>query len=177
MPERHWYACYTRPRHEKKVEERLRQRGLEAFLPLAPRKSTWKDRVKIVDFPMFPGYVFARTDLPPRSHLLAVPGIVALIEVDGAPAVIRDDEIDNVRRFARVLAEGGGQAVPRPLPGVGQRVRVKDGPFRGVEGIVVEHRSRRRLLVGIPTVGQGWEVDLPESVLLPISTDEGWRTP
>lgn len=161
----HWYACYTRARHEKRVREQLERREWEIYLPLVPRKSKWKDRTKIVHFPMFPSYVFARFALRDLYDVLSVPGVVDVVRVDGAPAIVREEDLENIRRFTAVLIDRGEEALRKPLPEVGQRVRVVAGPFEGVEGVVVERRGRRRLLVGLELIGQGLEVDLPGDVV------------
>jgi transcription antitermination factor NusG len=70
----HWYACYTRARHEKRVDEQLAERGLETYLPLLARERQWSDRRKVVEFPLFPGYVFCRFTLDELHEVLTVPG-------------------------------------------------------------------------------------------------------
>ena len=160
-----WYACYTRARHEKKVERVLRERGLESYLPTAPRERRWKDRTKLVDWPLFPSYVFARFTLADVHSVLTTPGVATIVRHGNHPTPIPEYELQNVRRFVRALAESGEDVVVRSLPREGQRVRVIDGPFEGVEGVVLEERGRRRVLVGLQAIGQGLEVDLDGRVL------------
>ena len=62
-----WFALWTRSRHEQVVREQLDQKHIEAFLPTVTRWSRWKDRKKKIDWPLFPGYCFARFD--PRERL------------------------------------------------------------------------------------------------------------
>ncbi|MBV9109973.1 MAG: hypothetical protein JO306_11245 [Gemmatimonadetes bacterium] len=82
-PPPHWYACYTRSRQEKIVDELLRQHKIESFLPVIVRESLWKDRKKQVSFPLFPGYVFARFTLDHLSQVLATHGVVAVVSARG----------------------------------------------------------------------------------------------
>lgn len=158
--EPHWYACITRSRHEKKVERLLRERGVESFLPLASRVRQWADRRKRVDFVLFPGYIFVRSPHYQISHVLSVPGVASVVRSNGRAVAIPDEEIDNVRR----LAEGFGRSAAEPetvaLPEEGARVRIISGPFQGVEGIVTERRGGRRVLVGLPVIGQAVPVDI-----------------
>lgn len=164
-----WYACYTRARHEKMVDRLLVERGFETFLPLLPRVSQWKDRKKIVEWPIFPSYVFGRfapTDMP---RVLGTPGVVALVRSNGRPAPVADDELDNVRRLVQVLSTGAVEPEKRPYIAEGEWVVVMGGPFRGLRGVVVEQRNRRRVLIGIKAIGQGLEIDIDTSALRPVA--------
>lgn len=164
-----WYACYTRARHEKQVEKLLRQRGMESYLPVVPRERQWKDRKKVVEFPLFPSYVFGRFALRSMHDVLTVPGVSTIVRVDGQPTPIPDEDLENVRRFAEALATGGVEPEPVPFVEEGQWVRVTEGAFKGVEGTVIERRGRKRVLVGLPTIGQGLEVDIHTRILEPIT--------
>lgn len=170
--ESRWYACYTRARHEKRVEELLRERGLESFLPLVPRLQQWKDRKKRVLFPLFPSYVFSRFTLGDVHRILTTPGVATIVRANGYPTPIPDREIENVRRFADGIAETGIEPEPCPFIAEGEWVRVVDGPFQGVEGVVIEQRGRRRVLVGLQAIGQGLDVDIDTRLLRPIRPPE-----
>jgi transcription antitermination factor NusG len=160
-----WYACYTRARHEKQVERALAGHRVESYLPLVEWERQWKDRRKRVAFPLFPSYVFARFAWRDVHEVLTTPGVSTVVRMDGRPAPIPDDDLENVRRFTRALTETGIDPTPQPFVRAGQRIRVMDGPFEGVEGVVVERRGTRRVLVGLSTIRQGFEVDLDQRVL------------
>jgi transcription antitermination factor NusG len=164
-----WYACYTRARHEKRVAELLTERGVEVYLPLVPLERRWKDRMKVVSFPMFASYVFGRFTLADAHRVLAVPGVTTLVRANGRPVPIPDDELENVRLFADKLATGELETKPVPELQNGQWVRVEDGPLAGVVGIVVSRRGRRRVVVGLRSIGQGLEVDVRTALLTPIA--------
>jgi transcription antitermination factor NusG len=155
-----WYACYTRGRHEKRVDQLLRQRGMETFLPLVERTSHWTDRRKVVTFPMFPSYVFGRFGSDQLSGVLAVPGIVAVVHSNGQPVPISDEDIANVRRFAAALSIGEIEPELVVLPQRGERVRITGGPFAGVEGVVVDRRARTRVLIGLEAIGCGLQIEV-----------------
>ncbi len=164
-----WYALYTRARHEKQVDARLRQRGIEAYLPLIPRERQWHDRKKIVSWPLFPSYVFARFAPRALSPVLGTSGVASVVRLNGKPAPISDEEIENVRRFAAAVTETGLDPQPTPLVSEGQSVRIVSGPLCGVEGRVVERRGRGRVLVvGIRAIGQGLKLEVDEAWLKPI---------
>jgi transcription antitermination factor NusG len=164
-----WYACYTRARAEKRVEQLLAGRGVESYLPVAPLERQWKDRRKVVEFPLFRGYVFGRFTLRDVHAVLMTPGVATIVRVAGYPTPIPDEEIANIRLFAERIASCGLQPEPVPFLEAGQWVRVLDGPLEGVVGIVLERRGRRRVLVGLKAIGQGLEVDIAAASLEPVS--------
>ena len=122
-----WHALYTRGRHEKKVAACLRDRGFDGYLPLIPRESQWHDRRKTVHWPLFPGYVFARFGLPDLGDVLAIPGLVAVVSVDGVAATIPDDEIENMRTLVDAIARTGSVPKAEVLIREGEAVEVTDG--------------------------------------------------
>lgn len=166
VAEPHWYACYTRGRAEKKVGDLLPRYGIETYLPLVVRARQWADRVKQVNWPLFPSYVFARFSLDDVGRVLRTPGVATVVRLGGEYVPIEDSEIANIRRFAEALAQCGSEsAQPATYIAVGERVRVIQGPFEGVEGLVIRRRRRDRLLVGLGAIRQGFEVDVPAAHL------------
>src|SRR4029077_7459650 len=125
-----WHVLYTRHQHEKTVRRILANKGFDTFLPLRRSASRWKDRTKMVDRPLFPCYVFVRGVEREWLNVLKTPGVQMLVPGSNGAAVVPDEEIDAIRR----LTEGGGIVEPHPFLKSGDRVRVKLGPFAGVEG-------------------------------------------
>lgn len=166
--EARWYACYTRARHEKRVERVLRDRGIDSYLPTVARESQWKDRRKTVDWPLFPGYVFGRFTLRDVHTVLTTPGIATIVRSNGYPTPIPDDELENVRRVARVIGELGELPPVRPMLAKGQPVVISDGPFKGIFGFVAQLRNRGRVLVGLASIGQGLEIEVNEAFVKPL---------
>jgi transcription antitermination factor NusG len=162
-----WYACYTRARHERQVAGMLEQRQVESYLPTLPQVRQWKDRKKTVEFPLFPSYVFGRFSLSDAHRVLTIPGISTIVRVNGYPTPIADEDLDNIRRFVEAVAETGMEVKPGPYFAEGERVRVREGPFAGVVGTVVELRGRGRILVGIEAIGQGLEINIDARLLEP----------
>lgn len=147
------------------MARQLARRGVESYLPLIGRERQWKDRKKRVEFPLFPGYVFARFGVADVHDVLVTPGVATIVRVEGRPVAIPDRELANVRRFVAALNEAGVEPELRPMVEQGQRVRVVTGPFDGVEGVVVERRGHRRVLVGLNAIRQGLEVDVAVETL------------
>lgn len=167
-----WLACYTRSRHEKRSAAVLEERGFEVFLPLIVRISQWKDRRKEIAVPMFPSYVFCRAELQQMHELVAVPGIVTIVRAGVRPVVVPDDDIENIRRFARALQNGGDVPPPAPFLEAGRRIEIISGPFEGIRGVVVEQHKRRRVLVGLEAIGQAMELDVDVSSLRLLDEEE-----
>lgn len=97
-----WYVLYTTARAEKKVAARLRDIGVEVFLPLHKTKRKWSDRVKTVEMPLFNSYVFVRHPEYKLMDLLGVYGVARILFYLGRPAVVRDDEINAIKEFLKV---------------------------------------------------------------------------
>lgn len=160
-----WYAVYTRARHEKRVERLLVERRLETYLPLLRRVSRWSDRHQLVAWPVFPSYVFARFRRSDLHRILEVPGVARVVGPEGDITPIRPEELENVRRFVAALAGTGLRPRAVALFAAGDWVEVTEGPFAGVFGQVVAHRTGRRVLVGLPSLGVGLSVNLREAAL------------
>src|SRR5687768_10948144 len=94
-----WFAIWTRSRHEKLVREQLQQKHVEVFLPTITKWSRWKDRKKKIDWPLFPGYCFARFDVADRLPVLKCEGVVTIIGTDGMPSPIPAIEIEGIRQL------------------------------------------------------------------------------
>lgn len=157
-PARGWYACYTRPRAEKKVHALFAERGVESYLPLVGRLHHWQDRDRTVLLPLFASYVFARDETVGR--IVETPGVRGVVRFAGRPALIPDPEIRNIERFVAALT--GTRHEPRPVRfNMGERVCISSGPFQGVEAVVLRGRDRRRVVVGLAAIGAGFELDVP----------------
>lgn len=154
-----WYAVWTRSRHEQVVREQLEQKGLEAFLPTIKRWSHWKDRKKQVDWPLFPGYCFARFNGQERLPVLKCAGVVNIVSFDGDIAPIPAQEIESIRR----LVESDLQFDPCPLIREGMMVEVTHGPLKGVFGRLVRKGTHARLILAVDLIGQAVSVEVDAS--------------
>ena len=150
---RRWYVLYTMPQHEKKISAYLGQKGVEHYLPLVRRKRRWSDRVKLVDFPLFPGYLFVRIDWG-REHVLALqpPGAKEFIRHKGAPASMEDGDMENLRLL--VSQAEGVQSDPDSNFPPGQPVEVRFGPLKGVRGVVLRVKNRSRICIRLPLLNR-----------------------
>jgi transcriptional antiterminator NusG len=151
-----WYAIWTRSRHEQVVREQLERKGLEAFLPTITRWSRWKDRKKQIDWPLFPGYCFARFVSRERLPILSCSGVVNIVSFDGEIVPIPEHEIDAIRR----LVESDLQFDPCPLIREGMMVEVTHGPLKGVVGRLVRKGAHARLVLSVDLIGQAVSVEV-----------------
>jgi transcription antitermination factor NusG len=158
-------------RAEKKVAQYLEDHGVESFLPLLAVESQWKDRKKLVKLPLFRGYLFARFGNEQYGTVLRVRGLTTVVRHNDVPAVIADDEIENVRRFAARLADADVDPTPVHQFVEGQRVRILAKPFSGaVEGVVMDLREGRQVevFVGVQLIGQFVRIKVKAGDLEPI---------
>ena len=165
----HWFAVWTRANHEKQVQERFRRQGVESWLPLVTRESRWADRRKRLNWPMFPGYVFGLFTLHRLTQVLSTPGVATVVSVRGTPVPIPPAEIESVRMACEAVGRTLEEPARAPMLDKGTWVRVVDGPFAGVRGMVVERRGDRRVLVGVAAIGQAIELNVGVAGLVPDS--------
>jgi len=151
-----WFAIWTRSRHEQVVRDQIERKHLDAFLPTITRWSRWKDRKKRIDWPLFPGYCFARFNPDESLAVLKCTGVVKIISVDGKPAPIPEHEIEGIRR----LIESDLQYDPCPLIREGMMVEVTHGALKGVVGRLVRKGAHARLVLSVDLIGQGVSVEV-----------------
>jgi len=157
-----WFALQTRSRHEKIVRHELAVRNIEQFLPTVNRLSQWKDRKKEVEFPLFPGYCFARFSLDNRLAVLQSPGVVHIV---GAlrPEPIPDLEIESLRK----VLNNGTRYKLHPYIKEGCLVEVTEGPMQGVKGIFMRQARPYRLVVSINLIQRAVAVEVDASSVVP----------
>ncbi len=157
----YWYALYTRHQHEKTVKDILTAKGFEVFLPLYSVTHQWKDRVKKLSLPLFPCYVFIRASMDRRLHIMTTPGVYAFVGNQGCAAPIPEAEIDGVRRTVDSLLH----VEPHPFLRTGDWVRVKSGPLKDIEGILIRKTSRFRLVLSVEMLEKSVAVEVDPSVV------------
>jgi transcription termination/antitermination protein NusG len=158
-----WFAIWTRSRHEQVVREQVQDKGIEAFLPTVTKWSRWKDRRKKVDWPLFPGYCFARFNPADRLSVLKCTGVVSIVSFNGDIAPIPDLEIDSLRR----LVTSELQYDPCPLIKEGTMVEVVHGPLKGVVGRLLRKGAHARLILAVDLIGQAVSVEVDASDVKP----------
>jgi transcription antitermination factor NusG len=154
----HWYAIRTRSRHEKVVAMQLTSLEVEHFLPVVNSIHRWSDRQKQVSLPLFPGYAFVRLDYASEYRLRVVKthGVVGFVGSRGEATPIPDSQIDSVRTLLTQDVPFKNHAFLR----LGQRIRVRGGSLDGVEGILIEQKKGRTLVLSIEPIQRSISIDL-----------------
>ena len=134
-----WFAIYTRPRWEKKVTALLVQKGIESYCPLNKVRRRWSDRIKTIEEPLFKSYVFVKVDEDERTNVRMTDGVVNFVYWNGKPALIREKEIQTIRKF---LNEHENVSVVKMNFEPDERVRVTAGPMMDHEGKVLEIKNK-----------------------------------
>ncbi len=125
----------------------LTNAGTRAFLPLVSEVHRWSDRRKVVDVPLFPGYVFVQipNSSEAQARVLRTAGVVRFIGNQRGPAPIPDKEIDDVR----AVLSNKTSCAPYPFLEIGQRVRIVGGSLDGVEGVLLKRDTENKLVISI----------------------------
>jgi len=173
-----WFAVFTSPRHEKRVEQYLRLRDIEHYLPVYRTPRKWRNGLKVLlDLPLFPGYIFVHIKRTERIRVLEVPGVLAIVGgTAGEMAPLPEAEIEVLRSGLDFR-----QAEPHPLPAIGQRARIRSGTLAGLEGIVVRKKNSLRFVLTMDLIMQSIAVEVDGEELEPINSDplnlSGWSRP
>jgi len=149
MSEKKWYAVYTRVRWEKKVSELLSKNEIENYCPLNKVVRQWADRKKTVLDPLFTSYVFVRTTESKHIDLKRTDGVINMVYWLGKPAVIRDNEIDIIRRM---LDDYLHITLEKTPVNINDLVRVISGPFMDCQGQVIAVKTKTVKVV-LPSLG------------------------
>lgn len=142
-----WYAIYTRPRHEKKVAEHLSGFGIDHLLPLIKKLRTWNDRLKYIDSPLFPSYIFVHiSDKIDYFNTLDISGVLNFVKMGNELVRVNRDVIDSIKLLVEKQAAievCDGNFLP------GQPLVICKGPLTGLHCEVVNHNNKSKLLVRI----------------------------
>ena len=137
-----WYALYTKPRNEKKVEEQLHKMGLEVFCPKVSVVKQWSDRKKRVSQPLIPSYVFVKIKEQDRELVFNVPGVVRYLFFLGKPAIIKESEINAMKEtLNHDFKEVGVMDLEK-----GQKFTIEEGTFKGQEATFLEQKGNKIIL-------------------------------
>lgn len=148
-----WFVVYVRARHEFIVHEGLVRKDIETFLPAVQRHRQWKDRRKVLSFPLFPGYLFVNIHPEPHRLLsvLKTTGAVRILSTpNGNPIAVPPEEIDSLR----LMVENGQDLSIYPFLREGARIRIRTGSLRGVEGVLAVKGSQYMCIVNIEILGR-----------------------
>jgi transcriptional antiterminator RfaH len=153
-----WFALYTRPRFEKKVEKYLKDRGIICYLPLYKTLRQWSDRKKWVELPLFPSYLFVNVDERDYRNVLNAPGALKYITFEGFAVEIKEKQIENIKWIlsSDILAEPLNETIPE-----GSIVEVIKGPLKGLFAELVHYNNKKIVVVRIDQLDKSLEILIP----------------
>jgi transcription antitermination factor NusG len=142
-----WFAFRVRPRHEKQVSTALREKGFTEFLPLYKSKRQWADRTKVVEMPLFPGYIFCSTNRSSIVPILMTSGVIDVVRAGTNPLPADKSEIEALQQT--VSLDVPLEAWPYTEAGESGSFSILRGPLAGLTGILVEVRRSQRLILSV----------------------------
>lgn len=160
-----WYAVFTTPRNEKSALKHLGCRSVECFVPTYELVRVWKNRQRVhVQLPLFPCYVFVRIIPSERGAVLACPGVVRFVASGREALSVPNAVIEFLRSDLCI-----GKVEPYNDPVVGERVRIRSGLMRSVEGVLVRRNDNQRFILTIHQINQHAAVEIGADDLEPIA--------
>lgn len=171
-PTHEWFALMVKPRFEKSASTLLRQKGYEDFLPLTAEARNWSDRVKTVELPLFPRYLFCRFNSHEQGRILNTPGVQRIVGFGFRPTPIPDQEMDSLRK----LIESGSRPVICDYIADGECVLVREGPLAGMEGILVKAKGGCRVVVSIHLLQRSVYAEVDRASIVPSRNQLANRT-
>ena len=167
--EKCWHALYVRSRSEKKVLSQLVEMGVEAYLPLITVVRKWSDRRMKVQEPLFKSYVFVRSNNKQYIPILNVYGVVRFVCFEREAVVVPENQIVAIKKFVSDYENGEEFKMQNDEElKVGQKVRIINGPMKGLVGRLDTIRNKRHLIVYIDVVGQYIPVHIPRAKVEPV---------
>ena len=154
-----WFAVQVVPHHERPVDALLGCKGYERFLPTHIVRRNWSDRVKTLQQPLFPGYIFCRCRQAAVTSILRTSGVIRIVSFGGRPCSVADAEIEGLRQVIR----SNKQTYPVPFLAVGRKVQMKAGPLMGIVGIITQFKNRNRLVLCVESIMRGVAIEVDAS--------------
>jgi transcription antitermination factor NusG len=159
-----WFAVRVRSNFERTTAVHLRQRGYQEFVPTCTARTRWSDRIKNVEKPLFPGYVFCSLDPERRLPVLATPGVLHILGIGREPLPVDQREIESVWAAVR----SGLTVRPWPFLQVGERVVLERGPLTGIEGTVNQFKGTYRLIVSVSLLQRSIAAEIEREWIRPV---------
>src|SRR6266849_8318646 len=156
-----WFAVLVRTGREKTATLQLENAGYECFLPVSKYTRRWSDRMKEIEVPLFPGYLFCRMDPYNRLPVLMTPGVIQIVGTGKTLIPVEEEEIAAIQR----VVKNGLSTMPWPYLQVGHVARIEEGPLRGMTGIIVRIKSGMKLVLSVSLLQRSVAVEVDRSWL------------
>ena len=161
-PIRKWYPVYTHARAEKKAHKALLKKGIETYLPLNRQLKQWSDRKKWVEEPFIKSYLFVNISDQEQMEVLMTKGIARFIYFSGKITPMPDSQIDNLKLL---MASPYNLEVTEENLQPGEKIIIKAGPLKGLQGEIISHRSQKQLLLRLDNLGLSILVQVAPSLI------------
>ncbi|WP_340066510.1 UpxY family transcription antiterminator [Ascidiimonas aurantiaca] len=164
-----WHVLYVKPQHEKRIDERLKELGLESFLPLVTTIRQWSDRKKKVMKPLFPTYVFVYiSSVKDLYKPLTINGVFRYLQFTDGYARVTQKEMNIIRKLLNLEGASDIQAL-HSMPSIGQKMRIDFGALRGLECEVIRVNNKNTISVRIEAINQVIMASVPGAYLHPVT--------
>lgn len=163
-----WYVLYVRSRYERKVDELLKENGIESFVPLVTIIRKWSDRQKKLEIPLFSSYVFVNIQTSMDFHkTLSVEGACSFIRFGSEYGIVKDEEMEKIRLLVNM--EGVKDLKSESsLPSLGEIMKITYGPLQGLKCRVERLDDNLKIQVSISSIRQSIYATIPTSFLTPL---------
>ena len=151
-----WFAVLVRTGREKTANMLLENSGYECFLPVSKNTRRWSDRAKVIEVPLFPGYLFCRMNPHNRLTVLMTPGVMQIVGVGKTPISVEEEEIAAIQH----VQKSGLSAMPWPYMQIGNVAQILEGPLRGLTGIIVKIKSGMKLVLSVSLLQRSVAVEV-----------------
>jgi transcription antitermination factor NusG len=159
-----WFALHVRSRFEVSVASHLYGKGYECFLPTFKSRRRWSDRIKEIEAPLFPGYLFCRFNVLDRFPIVTTPGLIQIVGFNHAPVPVTESEIAALQQV--VVSKLRHE--PWPYLKAGSKVMIEAGPLTGLEGIFIEAKGGHRLVLSVTLLQRSVAVEIDSAFVRPL---------
>ena len=164
-----WFAIHVRTRWESSTAQLLSGKGYTTLSPIYQTKKNWSGRIREVNAPLFPGYIFCRFDVQKRLPVLLTPGVIGVVSRGRIPVPVDESEIAAVQ----TVVSSGLRAEPWPYLEIGQRIRIEKDALAGLEGILVQFKGNHRIVVSVSLLQRSVALEVDRMCVTPIAGTRG----
>ena len=168
-----WYALQVRTRWEGSTAALLSGKGFKTFLPTYLTERRWSGRLKKVEAPLFPGYVFCHFDAQKRLPILVTPGVISVVGRGRLPLPVEESEIESIQQ----VVSSGARVEPWPYLEIGQRVRIDDAALNGLEGILINFKGNQRVVISVSLLRRSVALEIDRSRVIPLHGSQAAKLP
>jgi transcription antitermination factor NusG len=161
-----WFALQVRTRWERSTALQLSGKGYQTLLPTYKTRRRWSGRLREVDAPLFPGYVFCQFDVEKRLPILVTPGMIAIVGRGKVPVPVDDGEIASIH----AVVSSGLSAEPWPYLELGQKIRIETDALQGLEGILINFKGNHRIVVSVSLLRRSVALEIDRSCVRPVGS-------